>query len=95
MLNILAIIRRHPQPIAFIALKFLGATFAKTFFSINRNGYKLNLENNDMSLSLFHKGNDKYRGFKILLDMPNEKFDTPDYYLFPKKDLASLGLNLY
>lgn len=68
MLNILAIIRRHPQPIAFIALKFLGATFAKTFFSINRNGYKLNLENNDMSLSLFHKGNDMYRGFEILLE---------------------------
>ena len=85
MLNILAIIRRHPQPIAFIALKFLGATFAKTFFSINRNGYKLNLENNDMSFELAFNP----------LDMPNEKFDTPGYYLFSKKDLASLGLNLY
>ena len=28
------------------------------------------------------------------LDMQNEKFDTPDYYLFSKMDLASLSSNL-
>ena len=76
MLQILTTIIRHPQPIAFISLKLFGANLTKIFFSIKRNGYRLNLENNDMSLSLFHKGNDMYRGIEILLETILKKGDN-------------------
>ena len=76
ILHILNTIIQHPQPIAFILLKFFGASFTKIFFSIKRNGYRLNLENNEMSLSLFHQGKDNYRGIEILLESILKKGDN-------------------
>tara|TARA_Y100000590_G_scaffold440039_1_gene564904 strand:- start:393 stop:1286 length:894 start_codon:yes stop_codon:yes gene_type:complete len=72
----LSMLGTHPQPIAFIFLKFFGITFTKYLFSIKRNGYKLNLENNQMSLSLFHKGKNINRGFEILLERLLKKGDN-------------------
>ena len=76
ILHILNTIIQHPQPIAFISLKFFGASFTKIFFSIKRNGYRLNLEDNEMSLSLFHQGKDVYRGIEILLETILKKGDN-------------------
>ena len=72
----ISIIRDHPQPLAFIFLKILGVNIAKRFFVIKRNGYNLSIENNDMSLSLFHKGRNMYRGFEILLEKLLKKGDN-------------------
>ena len=76
LLHYLSIFRHYPQPIAFIFLKMFGVAFTKIFFSIKRNGYKLNLENNDISLSLFHKGKNTYRGMEILLEGLLKKGDN-------------------
>lgn len=69
-------IKGHPQPLAFFCLKIFGVKIVKRFFVIKRNGYNLSLENNDMSLSLFHKGRNMYRGFEILLEKLLEKGDN-------------------
>ena len=64
----LSITKNHPQPIAFLFVKLFGVNFSRKFFSIKRNGYKLNLAEDDMSLSLFHKGKNTYKSIEILLE---------------------------
>ena len=67
ILKIFSTILNHPQPIAFILFKFIGVRLSSKFFYIRRNGYSLHLDNNDMSLSLFHKGKKTYEWMEILL----------------------------
>jgi len=76
LINKLLIFLKHPQPIAFIFLNIFGLNLTKNFFSIKRNGYKLSLENNDMSLSQFHKGRNSYRAYEVLFDGLLEKGDN-------------------
>jgi len=76
LLHKISTLRNHPQPIAFIFLKIFGSAFARNFFSIKRNGYKLSLENNELTLALFHQGKNSYRGIEILLEGLLKKGDS-------------------
>ena len=68
LFHYLSITKNHPQPIAFLFVKLFGVNASRKFFSIKRNGYKLNLAEDDMSLSLFHKGKNTYKSIEILLE---------------------------
>ena len=67
LFHYLSITKNHPQPIAFLFVKLFGVNFSRKFFSIKRNGYKLNLAEDDVSMSLFHKGKNAYKSIEILL----------------------------
>ena len=67
LFHYLSITKDHPQPIAFLFVKLFGVNFSRKFFSIKRNGYKLNLAEDDVSMSLFHKGKNTYKSIEILL----------------------------
>lgn len=76
MFHYFSIIKNHPQPIVLVFIKLFGINFSRRFFSIKRNGYKLILSKDDISMSLLHHGKNSYASIEVLMKRLLKKGDN-------------------
>jgi FkbM family methyltransferase len=59
-----------------VFIKLFGINFSRRFFSIKRNGYKLILSKDDISMSLLHHGKNSYASIEVLMKRLLKKGDN-------------------